>query len=376
MQRKLSKPFAENGSLLEIPLDIQSSGSVSFKEGFGGLYSKPVMPQSSGEQAGLQFVREQWNWLFNAITNDIILNSDEIQALEDEIGGLITTLNEKTPKLLTENLTWFVGADQQFETLEDAIFEAAKYKSINNYTITITLKSGFKFTKSLHFKGMFLSHVIINSEDDWVLFDGTPTANSEFYIQYDGTPIAISFIQCETPLISFKLKISEVQRTLVIGFAFLNSIVRMKKSGVMNFYYGVTLVNSFGLTEQNYYENCFNSGELMDNNSMLLSWVPTFKNCAGNIFWCADGSQAYLVAATFDGLFENINSVCVAAHIASYCANNTNTFLNMNNTNSFAYSTGTYGGQIVFARIQTAPGLTLYNLDPNTYSQYGKITLY
>lgn len=168
LTRKLTKAFAENGSKVEIPLDIQPSGSVSFNEGFGGLYSKPVKPQSEGEQAGLQIQRENINWLFNAITSDVIQNSDDLGALEDEVSGLITSLNTKTPKLLTENLTWTVGSGGDYEKLTNALEEACKYKKYFNLKITIKILSGFSINENIEMTNCDLSFVEIISEDSEV----------------------------------------------------------------------------------------------------------------------------------------------------------------------------------------------------------------
>lgn len=164
LTRKLTKAFAENGSKVEIPLDIQPSGSVSFNEGFGGLYSKPVKPQSEGEQAGLQIQRENINWLFNAITSDIIQNSDDLGALEDEVAGLITSFT-KTPKLLTENLTWNIGSGGDYEDLQTAINEASKYVTKNRVFITLNLLQNFSINKTIIIGENIQKNIIITQQD-------------------------------------------------------------------------------------------------------------------------------------------------------------------------------------------------------------------
>lgn len=164
LTRKLTKAFAENGSKVEIPLDIQPSGSVSFNEGFGGLYSKPVKPQSEGEQAGLQIQRENINWLFNAITSDVIQNSDDLGALEDEVAGLITSFT-KTPKLLTENLTWNIGSGGDYEDLQTAINEASKYVTKNRVFITLNLLQNFSINKTIIIGENIQKNIIITQQD-------------------------------------------------------------------------------------------------------------------------------------------------------------------------------------------------------------------
>lgn len=188
LTRKLTKAFAENGSKVEIPLDIQPSGSVSFNEGFGGLYSKPVKPQSEGEQAGLQIQRENINWLFNAITSDIIQNSDDLGALEDEVSVLITSLNTKTPKLLTENLTWTVGSGEEsnthFNTLEKAITEALKYSKQNNLIITIQLTEDLTLTQGLVFSYCDCRNIIIDGQNHTIQKEMTSIYDVMFYGVY------------------------------------------------------------------------------------------------------------------------------------------------------------------------------------------------
>ncbi|EFS7927416.1 hypothetical protein HW053_001498, partial [Campylobacter jejuni] len=99
------------------------------------------------------------------MTSDIIQNSDDLGALEDEVAGLITTLNTKTPKLLTESLTWEVGSGGDYEDLQTAINEASKYKSISNYKINIVLKSSYIINSTIFFYGD-LSFINITAESN------------------------------------------------------------------------------------------------------------------------------------------------------------------------------------------------------------------
>lgn len=55
-------PFAQSGSLTPVPDDIQSNGSVSYEQGYGILYSTPVV------QGGINYPRAQSNQILNDVT--------------------------------------------------------------------------------------------------------------------------------------------------------------------------------------------------------------------------------------------------------------------------------------------------------------------
>lgn len=340
LTRKLTKAFAENGSKIEIPLDIQPSGSVSFNEGFGGLYSKPVKPQSEREQAGLQIKRENINWLFNAITSDIIQNSDDLGALEDEVSGLITSLNTKTPKLLTENLTWTVGSgeesDTHFNTLQNALNKACYYQNINNIRIDIKLKSDYVFNENIYLNYVDLSFVEITSSDSEVSVSSS-LIGSLFSISY-----------ATFPFFNIKLNLSQ----------------------------NLSLNSIFTMTYSKIYFKGANSGILNSKCSIFTGW-GNYIITAGAIFTGCSGESVFKV------YFSNINSE--AADFSNFtgsilASSVTNSKINLTaskytncNPSTYLLSVGYHGLIISYENEKTGLQGTATNITPNQWNAGGVI---
>ncbi|HED5364317.1 TPA: hypothetical protein R5B02_001618 [Campylobacter jejuni] len=306
LTRKLTKAFAENGSKIEIPLDIQPSGSVSFNEGFGGLYSKPVKPQSEGEQAGLQIQRENINWLFNAITSDVIQNSDDLGALEDEVTGLITSLNTKTPKLLTENITWIVGIDGDYEDLEVALKEASKYVK-NGFTITINLKAGFQFSKQILLSYCDLSNVIITSEEAIINIDSSILTQTQQGVY---KPL-FYFYNCTVPSIGVSIKLnSPLQYSTGIMVFGSNGIFSTYGKTIDGFNNGMYIERSFLSFNNINIKNSNEIGLVIASSHLTFSGSQFSEN--ENDIHISGGSIAYM----YQG---NINAKTKMIIIANSC---------------------------------------------------------
>ncbi|UZV40612.1 hypothetical protein vBCjeMWX1_0187 [Campylobacter phage vB_CjeM_WX1] len=69
-------------------------------------------------------------------------------------------------KLLTQNLKWTVGTGGTHLTLKQALDEACKYKALPNYTITISLKSGYTVNETIKYSYVDLGFVTITSENN------------------------------------------------------------------------------------------------------------------------------------------------------------------------------------------------------------------
>lgn len=90
---------------------------------------------------------------------------EKITDLEQAKENIITELSEKA-KLLTQNLEWTVGAGGTHLTLKQALDEACKYKALPNYTITISLKSGYTVKENINYSYVDLGFVTITSENN------------------------------------------------------------------------------------------------------------------------------------------------------------------------------------------------------------------
>ncbi|AET34356.1 hypothetical protein [Campylobacter phage CP81] len=280
------------------------------------------------------------------------------------------------PKLLTENLEWTVGTNGTFSNLADALQEASKYISVTNYKITITMKSSYKLTESLHINNANLGHVVLTSEDDYVDFDGTMTPNPSFINQYATTPIAVSFTFGISPTISFKLRFSSVPTMFSMAFGFLQTNFKLNNSGVYNAKWGVGSVGCIGLVQNSTFENCTESGVVADNGSILNAWQNvTFKTCSGNILWSADSSKIYAANVTFDGTYNNVAANCGVSHIASELGFNTPIFKNISNSNSYALF-ASHGGNITCSSNIVVSGFNKTNITANVFSSSGYIYLY
>lgn len=136
-----SIPFARDGIKEAIPQDLSPDGSVSYQQGFTDYYRRKI----GGGGNGKQIQMPQFNQLMFDITDSLI---------------------NYTPKLLTQNLEWSVGAGGKFTDLQTALNEASKYTNIGNYFITITLKSGYNGSLTVSLNNVNLGFVKIDAETD------------------------------------------------------------------------------------------------------------------------------------------------------------------------------------------------------------------
>lgn len=127
----LTKPFAENGNKTTIPATT-SDGSVSYDQGFGSFYALPP------EEGGLFIDRAQFNQLMYDTTSSIISNQNSIT----QINSKLTLLSQ--PQQITISLG-NVDSGADFQTLDDALVEAAKY--FGNKQIIISLLSDITINK-------------------------------------------------------------------------------------------------------------------------------------------------------------------------------------------------------------------------------------
>lgn len=129
----LTKPFAENGNKLAIPADATPDGSVSYDQGFGNLYALPP------EEGGKFIDRAQFNQLMFDTTSAVIENNQSIAQINSKISLLSQPVSVK---ITLGDIS--SGAD--FQTLDDALAEAAKY--FGNKLVEITLLSDITINKS------------------------------------------------------------------------------------------------------------------------------------------------------------------------------------------------------------------------------------
>ncbi|MGI7624962.1 hypothetical protein ACNF6X_09235 [Campylobacter coli] len=153
---ELTRPFAENGDRQDFPVDTQGDGTMSLQQGFGTFYGLPP------EEGGLFIERTKFNQLMYLVTKGVIDNKTAIKTLKSQYDSLLAS----SVKLLTKNLKWTVGAGGTHLTLKQALDEACKYKSLSNYTITISLKSGYTVNESITYSYVNLGFVIITSENN------------------------------------------------------------------------------------------------------------------------------------------------------------------------------------------------------------------
>lgn len=190
---ELTRPFAENGDRQDFPVDTQGDGTMSLQQGFGAFYGLPP------EEGGLFIDRTKFNQLMYLVSKGVIDNKTAIEALESEYGSLITN----TPKLLTENLTWEVGSDGDYEDLQTAINEASKYKSISNYKINIVLKSSYIINSTIFFYGD-LSFINITAESNSEIT--VNLSNMSYFYPNEGGMFIL--INCNSPVFNIKLNLT------------------------------------------------------------------------------------------------------------------------------------------------------------------------
>lgn len=118
---------------------------------------------------------EQENKIIKLEENNSIQN-EKIEELEVFKKNINTTLSKKST-LLDLVISLRVGEGETYTTLEDALNEAARYKSLytNAPRINIILKSGYIVTKGLLFDNGYYANVSISSEDEEVIYDASAT---------------------------------------------------------------------------------------------------------------------------------------------------------------------------------------------------------
>lgn len=190
----LTRPFAENGDKTPIELNPQADGSVSYENGFGARYSMPIKAviDSGGnitKTGGLQIQRPQMNQILYDFSTAIIENQNSVGNLsnlqtnaKDNLVDAINEIEDNTPKLLTQSLTWTVGTGGKFTNLNDALREALKYNKSN--IITIKLKSGFVFNEKIVFSNANFNNVTISSEDAIVKVNPNNAVFSDKFTNY------------------------------------------------------------------------------------------------------------------------------------------------------------------------------------------------
>lgn len=144
-------PFASSGSTTEIPDAIQSSGSVSYQEGFSSLYSEDPLTQPTA----LEIDRQNWN----AVMYDITQNLQDYQqfgspesiaasqnggtAFAYDIGAIIRAGAAGTWKLfkslVTNNTAAIVEGSNWSEvaTKSDITVIFATYAANGTYAVTV-----------------------------------------------------------------------------------------------------------------------------------------------------------------------------------------------------------------------------------------------
>lgn len=145
----LTKPFAENGNKLEIP-PTTTDGSVSYDRGFGNLYALPP------EEGGLFIDRAQFNQLMYDTTSAVIENNQSIT----QINSKISLLSQPDTVKITLGDS---SSGAQFQTLDDALAEAAKY--FGNKLIEITLLSDIVINKTYTISNKLYNNIAITSSE-------------------------------------------------------------------------------------------------------------------------------------------------------------------------------------------------------------------
>ena len=170
----LTKPFAANGDKTPIKLDTTADGVVNYENGFGARYSMPIKAviDSNGnitKTGGLQIEREQMNQILNDFSSAIIENQENIGNLRNltttnksNIVSAINEVNNTTPKLLTQNLTWDVANEAQ---LREALNEALKLKKANiNTIITLRMTDDIVLANPIIFVCVDCRNIIIDGQ--------------------------------------------------------------------------------------------------------------------------------------------------------------------------------------------------------------------
>lgn len=128
----LTRPFAQNGDKKAVPQTTQD-GSVSYDQGFGNFYALPP------EEGGLFIDRAQFNQLMHDTTSAVISNQNSINTINSKFSLL------SQPQQITITLGDSLSG-ASFQTLDDALAEAAKY--FGNKRIVISLLSDITINKN------------------------------------------------------------------------------------------------------------------------------------------------------------------------------------------------------------------------------------
>lgn len=323
---ELTRPFAENGDRQDFPVDKQGDGTMSLQQGFGAFYGLPP------EEGGLFIDRTKFNQLMYLVSKGVIDNKTSIEALESEYGSLLTS----SAKLLTENLTWDVGSDGDYNNLQTAINEASKYLNYGNFTIKINLKQGFILSENIILNYKDLSFVQITSSDSEVSVSSSLSGNL-FSLSY-----------ATFPIFNIKLNLSQ------------NS----------------SLNNIFSMTYSKIYFQGANSGILNSKCSIFTGWGNYIKT-VGAIFTGCSGESVFKV------YFSNINSE--GADFSNFtgsilASSTTNSQINLTaskytncNPSTYLLSVGYYGLIISYENEKSGLQGTATNITPNQWSVGGVI---
>ena len=157
---------------------IGSAGvTLDTEQTITGLKTFTTLPQSSATPADPKdLVPKQYNDdRLTGVENNINTKIGNLTQLttnaKDNLVNAINEVNNTTPKLLKANITWTVGTGGDYTTLLEAFNEAIKYS--RNFNITLMLKSGFIWNKSISISNKDLSGIYITSEDSEVTADGS-----------------------------------------------------------------------------------------------------------------------------------------------------------------------------------------------------------
>ena len=145
------RPFADEGDRVAIELGASTAGDVNWKQGYTNRYSLAI------SEGGKYIERTTFNQIVYMITSKILW---------------FKTAIEKAGQALTQNLTWKVGANGDFQTLAAALEKACEYHPSvtiagagSDFKISILLQADYILNKPLTLKNTDLSFVEIGMDD-------------------------------------------------------------------------------------------------------------------------------------------------------------------------------------------------------------------
>ncbi|HEC2404486.1 TPA: hypothetical protein R2A47_000145 [Campylobacter jejuni] len=269
------------------------------------------------------------------LKESVSTQEEKITALEQAKESITANLNKKS-KLLTENLTWTVGSDGDYNNLQTALNEASKYLNYGNFTITINLKQGFILSENIILSYKDLSFVKITSSD------------SEVSVSSSLSGSLFSILYATFPLFSIKLNLSQ------------NS----------------SLSNIFSINYSKIYFNGANSGILNSKCSIFTGW-GNYIITTGAIFTGCSGESVFKV------YFSNINSE--GADFSNFtgsilASSTTNSQINLTaskytncHPSTYLLIVGYYGLIISYENEKTGLKGTVTNITPNQWNNGGVI---